>query len=75
MECNKHNRNIRYAIFRDSNLNRISNVLLNRTRSFSRTFVIDLARFFLFWTNYFLNFWQICQNEMSQFFENGSKIF
>ena len=43
MECNKRNRNIRYAIFRDSNLNRISNVLLNRTRSFSRTFVIDLA--------------------------------
>ena len=26
MECNKRNRNIRYAIFRDSNLNRISNV-------------------------------------------------
>ena len=35
MECNKRNHNIR--IFRDSNLNRISNVLLNRTRSFFRT--------------------------------------
>ena len=43
MECNKQNRNIRYAFFRDSNLNRISSVLLNRTRSFSRTFVIDLT--------------------------------
>ena len=29
MECSKRKRNIRYAIFRDSNLNRISNVLLN----------------------------------------------
>ena len=37
MECNKRNHNI--SIFRDSNLNRISNVLLNRTRSFFRTFV------------------------------------
>ena len=30
MECNKRNRNIRYAIFRDSNLNGNLNVLLNR---------------------------------------------
>ena len=43
MKCNKRNRNMRYAIFGDSNLNLISNVLLSRTRSFSRTFVIDLA--------------------------------
>ena len=43
MECNKRYRNIRYAIFKDSNLNRISNVLLNRTGSFSRTFIIELA--------------------------------
>ena len=43
MEWNKRNRNIRYVIFRDSNLNRISNVLLNRTRSSSGIFVIDLA--------------------------------
>ena len=43
MECNKRNHNIRYAIFRDSNLNRISNALLNQTRSFFRTFGIDLA--------------------------------
>ena len=43
MEWNKRNRNIRYIIFRDSNLNRISNVLLNRTRSSSGIFVIDLA--------------------------------
>ena len=43
MECNKRNRNIRYAIFRDSNLNQIANVFLDRARSFSRTFVIDLA--------------------------------
>ena len=43
MKRNKRNRNIHYVIFRDSTLNRISNVLLNRTKSFSRTFVIDLA--------------------------------
>ena len=43
MDCNKRNCNKRYAIFRDSNLNRFSNVLLNRTGSFSRTFVIDSA--------------------------------
>ena len=43
MECNKRNRNIRYAIFRDLNLNRVSNDLINRTRSLSRSFVIDLA--------------------------------
>ena len=29
MECNKRNRNIRYAIFRDSNSYRILKVLLN----------------------------------------------
>ena len=45
MECNKRNSKIRYAIFRDSNLNQISNVQLNQTRSFPRTFVIDLANF------------------------------
>ena len=43
MECDKRNRNISYAVFRDSNSNRISNVLLDRTRSFTSTFVIDLA--------------------------------
>ena len=43
MECNKRIRNIRSSIFIDLNLNQISNVLLNRTRSFSRTFAIDLA--------------------------------
>ena len=43
MECNKRYRNKRYAIFSDSNLKRISNVLLDRTRSFSRTFVLDLT--------------------------------
>ena len=45
MECNKRNRDIRYYIFKDANLNRISNVLLNRTRSFARTYfpVINLA--------------------------------
>ena len=35
MECNKRNRNIRHAIFRDSNLNLISNVLLNRMQHFA----------------------------------------
>ena len=43
MECNKRNRNIRYAIFRDSNLNRISNVLLNQTRLFFILMVNHLA--------------------------------
>ena len=43
MECDKRNRNIRYTIFKDSNLNRISNVSLYGMRSFSCTFVIDLG--------------------------------
>ena len=38
-----HNKRHKYAIFRYLNLNRISNVLLNRTKSFSRTFAIDLV--------------------------------
>ena len=29
---------------------------------------------FRFWTH-FLHFWQICQKEMSHFFENGSLVF
>ena len=44
MECKKHKRNIREDIFRDSSLNRISNVSLNQTRPFSHTFVIDLKQ-------------------------------
>ena len=47
MKCNKRNRKIRYAIFRDSNLNQISNVLLIRTRLFL-WLVIDLAKGFPF---------------------------
>ena len=43
MKCNKRNRNIQYAIFRDSKLNRVSNVFLNQTRSFLHTTAIDLA--------------------------------
>ena len=43
MEYNERNCNIRYAIFRDSNLNQTSNVLLNQTGSFSRSFGKDLA--------------------------------
>ena len=43
MECNKRSGNIRYAVFRVLNLNQISNVLLNQTKSFSCTSVIDLA--------------------------------
>ena len=43
MECNKRNRNTNCAIFGELNLNRISNDLLNRTKSFSRTFAIDLV--------------------------------
>ena len=35
MECNKRNSNIRCAIFRNSTSNRISNVFLNQTRTFS----------------------------------------
>ena len=78
MECNKRSRNIRYAIFRYLNLNRISNVLLNRTKSFSRTFVMDLVNekfFFAFGSIMFLHLCQIVQNEMSHFFENRSKLF
>ena len=43
MEFNKRNRNIHYAIVRDSNSNRISNVLLNRTRWFLNSMVNYLA--------------------------------
>ena len=35
MECSKRNRNIRHAIFKDSNLNRISTILLNRMQHFA----------------------------------------
>ena len=41
MEYN--NRNIRYAIFRDSNLNQILRVSNFEFRAFSRTFGIDLV--------------------------------
>ena len=57
MECNKRNRNIRYAILRDSHLNRI----YQTEKVFSVFEPIIL-----------LNFWHICQNEMSHFFGNGS---
>ena len=59
IERNKRNRNIGYTLFRDSNLNRISNVLLNRARSFFCTFVINLANlkvFFLFLDPLFYTF-------------------
>ena len=34
MECNKHNRNIRYAIFRDSNLRKLSEYLVLQSNIF-----------------------------------------
>ena len=42
MECNKRNRYNRYAIFRDSNLKKLSDILFCNP-TFSSTFVIDLA--------------------------------
>ena len=66
MKYNKRNRNIRYPMFRDSNSNRVLNVLLNRTGSFFCTFVIDLARFnwkgfFCFWIYFFFFFFIFCR--------------
>ena len=43
MECNKRNRNIRYAIFRDSNFKKISEVYCTAIQHFPVIFVIDLA--------------------------------
>ena len=42
MESNKCNRNIRYAIFRESNLTKLSEYLAY-SPTFSCTFLIDLA--------------------------------
>ena len=74
MECNKRNPNIRYAIFRGSNFKKLSeylvlqfNIFLYFCDRFSK-----LKYLFLFLDRYFLYFWQICQNEMSHFFENDS---
>ena len=73
MECNKRNRNIRYAIFRHSNLNRISNVLLNGTRlNMNGGLFSKLERFFSVFGPIFLYFGLIFQGEMSHFFENCS---
>ena len=70
MECNKRNRNIRYAIFRDSNLKKLSEYLVLQSNIF--LYFCDifsiLSSFFHFWNHYFLHFLQICQNEMSHFF-------
>ena len=69
-ECNKRNRNIGYAIFRDSNLNRISNVLLNRPY-FCDRFSKPKRLFPFLGPLFFLHF---CQNEMLHFLENGSEM-
>ena len=68
MECKKRNRNKRYAIFRDSNLNRLSNVLLNRTRSFFRWMVNYLA-------NYFFPFFDTVFYIFGRFVETKCRIF
>ena len=73
MECNKPIRNIRYVIFRESNLNRISNVWLNRVRYMNGELFIKLKSFFFsVFGPIFLHFRQIFQNGMPHFFENGS---
>ena len=77
MECNKRNRNMRYAIFRDSNLKKLSEYLVVQSNIFlyfSDRFS-KLKMFFPFLDPLFLHCWQICQNEMSHFFENGSSVF
>ena len=75
MECNKRNRKIRYAIFRDSNLKKLSEYLFLQSNIFM--YFCDrfskLKCFFRFLDRYFLHLWQICLNEMSHFFENGSR--
>ena len=77
MGCDKSNRN-KHAIFRDSNLNRILNVLLNWIQHFS-VLLWQISQtikgFSVFGPIIFVHFWQICQKEMSHFFEKGSKVF
>ena len=74
MECNKRKRNIRYAIFRDPNLKKLSDYLVLQSDIF--LYYCDkfskLKMFFCILNRYFLYSWPICQNEMSHFFENGS---
>ena len=76
IKCNKRNRNIRYAIFRESNLNQISSVLLNQMRLFFIWMVNYLSNWNVFFPAVFgpifVHIWQIFQNEMSHIFENGS---
>ena len=74
MECNKRNRNIVYAIFRDSNFKKLSEYLVLQ----STIFLYFCDRFnrlkicFSVFGLLFLYIWQICQNEMSHFSESGS---
>ena len=74
MECNKRNRNIDYAIFRDSNFEKLSEYLVLQSNIF--LYFCDKFRklkiLIPFLGRYFLHFWQICQNNMTHFFENGS---
>ena len=72
MECNKRNCNIHYAVFRESNLNQISTVLLNRLRWWTN---YQAKSFFYVFGPIVLHFWQIFQNKMLHFFESGSTIF
>ena len=73
MKCNKRNCNTHYAIFRVSNFFKKVNMLYCNP-TFSRTFAVDLLSDLLsvFGPIIFLHCWQIFQNEMSHFFENGS---
>ena len=75
IECNKRNHNIRYVIFRESNLNQILNVSLNWMRLFfiwMVNYLLNYKVLFSIFGPIFLHFWQIFQNGMSHFFENGS---
>ena len=74
MEGNRRNSNIAYAIFKDWNLKKLSeylvlqsNIFLNFCDRFSKQKYV-----FPFLDRYFLHFWQICENKISHFFENGS---
>ena len=77
MERNKRNRKIHYAIFRDLTLDFEWFVKSNKVifPYFCDRFR-KLKKFFsALGPIIFLHFWQICQNEMSHLFENGSKCF
>ena len=81
MKYYERNRNIRYAIFRDLNLNQTLNVLLNRTRPNFPVLFCDrfskLERIFSFFNSlFFYIFGRFIKTKCRTLNgENGSKMF